>query len=1351
MPQFCGLTIESLDLQLGLNGQSGELRIYCVEDVLSGDVPVIPAPDTPVTFTFGSLVFGGLLQQWGKAVSTSGERYTFTAVDPTAVLEAATVITGGYAAPITGANVLNAYGHAGFAGADPNESGMPWATVLASLGTFFAGGGAPYGGPIAYRGLDYTVDLSELPAMPAGYRVPAGVTSLAELIAQVCADAQLDFFVRLSGLVVQVKTRSRAAASSLGGTLTLLSGLSYSGLVTSQSIGVEASRETTGVVLLGGAKSDLQLTTALSSYWGDTLAGAPIVGVPFVHPDLPGEPCESFTLPCDHIADAVGAVTYPSNTIEMRCALGGYDTWSSYVKRYKSASAAEKAVGLFQVATDLTGLAKVDFIRDARNEVVEALKLDVQTRAMVIHNWLKGYAEEFYGKRYLARLDGVFATGADQYSARVDGAAWIDGGAAAIGLAPLDQDKFSDADGRILSFAEIPNVATLDPNELDPARTAVVGTSLLVQARVDPKLIASGGHVYAKVDLGDPVYLRTPPDGGDIFRIINGLGAGAGAHQVGGTLGHLSVFARAVTPVRFGVPLTSELETYGPWQEVGAEGRVDVVQDPGLVPWEYGGEAGMNTAALARVSGAASLKTTAEWAEVTFAGLPLASPGDVLVAGGPTLTAVSINYSTGGLTTTYRFASNTASRPATLGRQAAESIRRSAQVAREGRAKAIRAAAAGALRADGLAKAKSNRAFRRNAPKWVKKESPQEVVVASIVSTTGGVRTHAAATTAEEAIAIAFPTGDDSVWRNTAVSSWSAVVRPFEVVGPTGTAAGLVPPLRLAAAMTGANAGAITASRLSHLDAPHDVEVLSWGPQYTGINARSRNPSATGARSAGLRGPVVIQGWGHGLDGRLYPTGGSPSQYLTDHRRRPDQWKAGYLDPLWDEKRYLWTVHDVYTGVAPTGIGLGGSAQVRVGNDAGWELPVHAPYGAIPSGGSVVAAYAANEGRLIALPTGGGAVASGPNSYLLDVPCLVASGTSAVGMVGVVVNGDGSMAECVTKGFCGSSCGPSTVPPPPPPPTGEAMLAVRYDGSLAAPHTARVYDGAAWSSPASLEGGGYAFGPYPVGSVVTVELTAPTADICWVFYGVAGEGNAGGTGTSTSVPITGTVLGGNGVVVFYDCGEVSPSPPPPPPPGTVTTISGTVSRELAEGGGPLAGRAVELVGLDETVTTNAGGNYAFAGVIGGGTRFVRVALSGGEVASHSVDGGSVTPGNTADVVISESTHDVDFVIDAPPAATVNVTVRNAVGSTPLSGRTVTMGVTSRTTNGSGLATFTGVSPGSVSAVLTLGGGESASWAVDSPGASGKGATATFTAADNATHGVTFQVNLSGPGPGGGAE
>jgi hypothetical protein len=180
----------------------------------------------------------------------------------------------------------------------------------------------------------------------------------------------------------------------------------------------------------------------------------------------------------------------------------------------------------------------------------------------------------------------------------------------------------------------------------------------------------------------------------------------------------------------------------------------------------------------------------------------------------------------------------------------------------------------------------------------------------------------------------------------------------------------------------------------------------------------------------------------------------------------------------------------------------------------------------------------------------------------------------------------------------------------------------------------------------------------------------------------------------------------------------------------------------AGSGSAIVGRVVTLSypgEPDGTATTDASGNYSFSGVEGPSLQTV-VVDDNGLGGAHSVDGGAWTYGAAASVLVTTTTHDCDFVVGADPSATINVTVQNAVGSAPLVGRTVTVGAESLTTNPSGQASFAGVAVGSTNVVLTLAGGESASWAVDTPGASGKGATATFTTSSGGTHGVTFQVS-----------
>lgn len=58
------------------------------------------------------------------------------------------------------------------------------------------------------------------------------------------------------------------------------------------------------------------------------------------------------------------------------------------------------------------------------------------------------------------------------------------------------------------------------------------------------------------------------------------------------------------------------------------------------------------------------------------------------------------------------------------------------------------------------------------------------------------------------------------------------------------------------------------------------------------------------ARVIGLRGPLIVAGWGYGIDGT------SPANLMgTSYLRDSSQHKAGPVDLLWDNRRKVWTAN----------------------------------------------------------------------------------------------------------------------------------------------------------------------------------------------------------------------------------------------------------------------------------------------------------------------------------------------------------------------------------------------------------------------------------------------------------
>lgn len=140
------------------------------------------------------------------------------------------------------------------------------------------------------------------------------------------------------------------------------------------------------------------------------------------------------------------------------------------------------------------------------------------------------------------------------------------------------------------------------------------------------------------------------------------------------------VVDRAAIPVFAAVPIKNNLVTYGPWCShpgvikdivfpafAGDDlsgityinnlvGGVNVQIDDGLVPWEYGGMAYLDHAAMLRASDSNSYQQVLEYGSITLAGVMLrnTSIGQRLLGPmSPVITSVNVSIGSNGITTQY--------------------------------------------------------------------------------------------------------------------------------------------------------------------------------------------------------------------------------------------------------------------------------------------------------------------------------------------------------------------------------------------------------------------------------------------------------------------------------------------------------------------------------------------------------------------------------------------------------------------------------------------------------------------------------------------------------------------------
>lgn len=382
----------------------------------------------------------------------------------------------------------------------------------------------------------------------------------------------------------------------------------------------------------------------------------------------------------------------------------------------------------------------------------------------------------------------------------------------------------------------------------------------------------------------------------------------------------------------------------------------------------------MNQAGQSRVSQAITNMTLCETGSIEFASPPTASLGDVMSAGGPNVTNIDIQCGAQGVTTTYRFQTYT-NRFGVFGKGYDQRLRRMGAAGIELR-RNLRASVREGQIAQGAVAALAGEIvlnkFMENARNVILKRSPHDMLVAHAVpdvdfNGNAVVRTNTQTATFDEALSLLNPpdgkqaaTTDD--YLNTAAMSLNGLVRPFSTdpaytgwlshyksVGTTGTPA-----------LDQANLD-------PWKDAKNDIEAWLWGSDYQGVITfnTDQSPANTKARPIALRGPLVLTGWGFDTDGKCVPAAsGDRDQWLPQCLRRQDAWKTGPVDLLWDDRRGVWTCHDIVRGVTNAAIPAGGSGVISLASGPGtvtaWNFSANV---GVSGDTNVLAGYVAGDNK----------------------------------------------------------------------------------------------------------------------------------------------------------------------------------------------------------------------------------------------------------------------------------------------------------------------------------------------------------------------------------------------------
>jgi hypothetical protein len=644
--------------------------------------------------------------------------YSVTISDPRLILENCQLIVNDYPGDVEGvSNLINVYGWVESLGATclaspagaiggttdcnsnlnpANERGMNWNDVKCAIRALTAapapyitpwnsdgrlryidstnqGYGIIFGPPLENG--RYLVDLSCIDFGPASYRISGPNISLMEVISQVCEDSGNDYYIELlpvnyaGGIkkVIKVRTANRTQQPQLGLLddfiqQTNANAVGNNGGIISYTRGEEARNEPTSIYLMGGKIRDMFESTNsdMLPFWGYDTQGnlvqaAVSNGEYFVDLDV--------TRLNATLNTSIGGTYVTISESELRAALGDIDTWKA-VSHAKNGQMSTHLDNINQSSTInfayLQQCMAGNFPTNWVTKVLPSTDTDRQTYSNSakdldkIYNWIKSYADEFYGKQFLVNASDFVCSTIDpetgkyrnNYDPSTDGG-WVpDGTNEIINLEhnTAESDIFRDDKGKYGAIVRYPVAAGFsfggagggyicDPSKIGDDNYVTNGTYIWQKAEVDGKWVrgtnlAPSSNIACFLLKTNSVITRSnegqiePFAGNNIILDARSETQPITVDELDRGQFTSSALPLAISPDASACPRLSNVSIYGPWGTAGPPGQVRLEQDEGFVPWEYGSDVVMNAAAGDKVDQSATSMRIGERGSVTVAGFP---------------------------------------------------------------------------------------------------------------------------------------------------------------------------------------------------------------------------------------------------------------------------------------------------------------------------------------------------------------------------------------------------------------------------------------------------------------------------------------------------------------------------------------------------------------------------------------------------------------------------------------------------------------------------------------------------------------------------------------------------------
>lgn len=774
--------------------------------------------------------------------------------------------------------------------------------------------------------------------------------------------------------VIKVVTTDKTQQPDPGVVRTIIEESKDSGVLVSSDVGQELSDEVTQRVVIGGPASRYFIATIgdCIPIWGKlgpkkyalapnfasaTVAYRDDASVPVIL----DETLELGAPESSNLLTGVFGTTYYASVLELRMAMAGMESWQTF-KVFQSI-----AKGTYLTDPWVVGM---EFDASILNELASGSRGPISLAATSIASGQKSYdpavqdyvkrifdkvsktASEFYGRMFLVPLPkepgGITNNVKFVQEDLIEVVSWESSESAWVSNKPVSDIAFYDGNGRLKSSAVYDIDSNFDYGDMKgdyagwktfgPSQPFSDGIATTQSGPDDGSIFYIQGidQPFIVIDTGTQVKdfdENTTPDFGITFLakyFFNINIPPTNYIRPGKPNTQISVPPKVVLPKYLGVPQQSQRYSWGPWFKSTADnGKSEVIFDTNLVPETFGSVSDLNQAGQDTASAGASELKANESGRIELAEFPEYSIAERFSGSGPYVTDMNISIGTGGVTTSYQFNTWTPN----FGKLTKYNADRISRIYK------ATIAALQRVRADNPKRAFKPRKFEKTDFKELSARQSANRTSAgfSLFNLFGNphvegdqVNLSDAAGLSSFSLDTSFGCSEDQKWSPVATRSqkrgddlgvyFANPDIPQEESGKFS--AGVCPSSRdLDPYFSEAVFG--DASKMIRNSDFVAVVNSSDGKSYD-LQVRKANQVGTidQVRSVGLRGPMIVSGWGFDIANNPTPSKKKDiTEFDTDSVIRRENWKTGPVNLMWDEERKIWAGGlEVITGVLDSDI-----------------------------------------------------------------------------------------------------------------------------------------------------------------------------------------------------------------------------------------------------------------------------------------------------------------------------------------------------------------------------------------------------------------------------------------------